>query len=84
MYKKNEMKSLEEILFGCAVCINDPIVSKSLREPFAIKINSKTENKIFGPLPPVFAKTLKTEVELKVRYILDDSSLTLDIMSSNP
>ena len=43
---KNEV---EEILFGCAVCANCPIVNKIIQEPFVVTLNSKIENTKFVP-----------------------------------
>ena len=51
--------NLEEILSGCAVCANGPVVNKIIREPFVVTLNRKIKNKKFDPPPPVFVKTLK-------------------------
>ena len=41
-----------------------------MQEPFVVTLNRKTKNNFFVPPPPVFAKTLKTEVDLKIGHIL--------------
>ena len=50
---------LEEILFGCVVCVNGSVVNKITWEPFVVTLNRKTKHKKFVSLPSVFAKTLK-------------------------
>ena len=37
--------NIEEILFGCAVCANGPVVNKINRKPFIVTLNRKIKNK---------------------------------------
>ena len=74
---------LEEILFGCAVCANSPTVNKIIKEPFVVTLNSKIKNNKIFHLPPVFAKRLKTEDDLKIMYIFWRFVLNFDEVSRN-
>ena len=52
---ENEVKNLEEIMFGCAVCANGVVLDKIIHGPSVVTLNSKTKNKIFCP-PQILQK----------------------------
>ena len=73
---KKEIKNVKEILFGCAVCVNGPVMNKIFQEPFVITLNRKTKNRNFHP-PFSFCKNVKIKLTLKSDIFSGDLSLTL-------
>ena len=78
------MKNLEDILFGCAVCFNGPVVNKIIQEPFIVTLNSKTKDKIFDPPLPDLWKTIKIEVDPKIGHEFWRFVSNFDEVPSNP
>ena len=60
-----------------AWCAKTVLLNKIIQEPFVVTLNRKTKNKKFAPPCPVFAKTLKTEVDLKTGIFSDNLFPTL-------
>ena len=63
------MQNIEEILFGCVKCANGSVMNKNIQEPFVVTLNRKVKNTKFVSPPPLFAKTQKTEIDLKIEHI---------------
>ena len=71
-------------MFGRVICMNGQVMFKIVLEPFIVTLNRKIRIIIFVPLPPVFAKMIKTEVDLKIRHIFWRFVLNFDEVLRNP